>query len=196
MGIATLVLGCGDAFHLIPRVMADWMPGDFTAAKGVGMLVTSVTMTVFYLLLGIYFVISLGVILYSYFRKKEISRKIIALLFLPEVVALVCFFGGRFMTDRIELLPAGYVFAQIMYLLITQRIGLYDISETAIDSLMQTGTTGFISFDFKMNYLGSNETAKNIYPELKTMTVDRNISRNRTLAGSVMPWRAEQPSKA
>lgn len=143
---------------------------------------------VFYLLLGIYFAISLGVILYSYFRKKEISRKIIWLLFLPEVVALVCFFGGRFMTDRLELLPAGYVFAQIMYLLITQRICLYDISETAIDSLMQTGTTGFISFDFKMNYLGSNETAKNIYPELKTMTVDRNISRNRALAEIVMPW--------
>lgn len=51
MGIATLVLGCGDAFHLVPRVLDYWMPGDYTVALGIGKLVTSVTMTVFYVLL-------------------------------------------------------------------------------------------------------------------------------------------------
>ncbi len=51
MGIAALVLGCGDAFHLIPRVCNYWLPGDYTAALGIGKLVTSVTMTVFYVLL-------------------------------------------------------------------------------------------------------------------------------------------------
>ncbi len=51
MGIATLVLGGGDAFHLIPRVLGYWVPGEWTAALGIGKLVTSVTMTVFYLLL-------------------------------------------------------------------------------------------------------------------------------------------------
>lgn len=51
MGIAALVLGCGDAFHLIPRVLAYWLPGDFTKALGIGKLVTSITMTVFYVLL-------------------------------------------------------------------------------------------------------------------------------------------------
>ena len=51
LGAASLVLGCGDAFHLIPRVMDYWLEGDFTALLGIGKLITSVTMTVFYLLL-------------------------------------------------------------------------------------------------------------------------------------------------
>ncbi|MBQ7565738.1 MAG: hypothetical protein IJT18_01340 [Oscillospiraceae bacterium] len=51
MGAATLILGCGDAFHLIPRVLNYFVGADFTAWLGVGKLVTSVTMTVFYLLL-------------------------------------------------------------------------------------------------------------------------------------------------
>ena len=51
MGIAALVLGCGDAFHLVPRVLNYFTRGDLTAALGVGKLITSVTMTVFYLLL-------------------------------------------------------------------------------------------------------------------------------------------------
>lgn len=51
MGFAALILGCGDAFHLVPRVLNYFIDADFTAALGIGKLITSVTMTVFYLLL-------------------------------------------------------------------------------------------------------------------------------------------------
>ena len=48
MSYAALILGCVDAFHLIPRVMNYFSDADFTAALGIGKLVTSVTMTIFY----------------------------------------------------------------------------------------------------------------------------------------------------
>lgn len=50
-GWMTLMLGCGDAFHLVPRVLNYWADGDYTAALGIGKLITSITMTVFYLLM-------------------------------------------------------------------------------------------------------------------------------------------------
>lgn len=48
-----VLLGCGDAFHLIPRCYALWTTGleANAAALGIGKLITSVTMTVFYFLL-------------------------------------------------------------------------------------------------------------------------------------------------
>ncbi len=49
MGITTLVLGCGDAFHLVPRVLNYFVDYDFTMYLGLGKLVTSITMTVFYI---------------------------------------------------------------------------------------------------------------------------------------------------
>ncbi|HCA05303.1 MAG TPA: hypothetical protein DEO32_05335 [Ruminococcaceae bacterium] len=49
-GVMTLILGFGDAFHLVPRILNYWFSGNFTEALGIGKLVTSVTMTVFYLL--------------------------------------------------------------------------------------------------------------------------------------------------
>ena len=51
MGISVLVLAGGDAFHLVPRVLNYFIEGDFTAALGIGKAVTSVTMTIFYVLL-------------------------------------------------------------------------------------------------------------------------------------------------
>ncbi len=52
-GVMTLVLGAGDAFHLAPRVAGLLGPGleHYTAALGLGTLVTSVTMTVFHVML-------------------------------------------------------------------------------------------------------------------------------------------------
>ena len=50
-GLAALVLGAGDAFHLVPRVMNYFISADLTAALGVGKLITSVTMTFFYVIL-------------------------------------------------------------------------------------------------------------------------------------------------
>ena len=52
-GIMAVTLGCGDAFHLVPRAMALCTTGleTYTAALGIGKLITSVTMTLFYVLL-------------------------------------------------------------------------------------------------------------------------------------------------
>ncbi len=55
-GIMAIVLGCGDAFHLVPRMGALFASGNtslpqYAPALGFGKLVTSITMTVFYVLL-------------------------------------------------------------------------------------------------------------------------------------------------
>jgi hypothetical protein len=50
MGFAALILGLGDAFHLVPRFLNYFVGRNFTVARGVGKLVTSITMTVFYVL--------------------------------------------------------------------------------------------------------------------------------------------------
>jgi hypothetical protein len=52
-GIMAIVLGAGDAFHLIPRAYALLTDGlaSHAAALGIGKLITSITMTFFYLIL-------------------------------------------------------------------------------------------------------------------------------------------------
>lgn len=52
-GIMAVTLGAGDAFHLVPRAYALCTTGlqDFAVALGIGKLITSITMTLFYVLL-------------------------------------------------------------------------------------------------------------------------------------------------
>ena len=52
-GIMAVTLGFGDAFHLIPRIIALWTTGfeSHASSLGFGKFVTSITMTIFYLIL-------------------------------------------------------------------------------------------------------------------------------------------------
>lgn len=52
-GAMAVVLGAGDAFHLVPRAVALCTTGleNYTMALGAGKWITSITMTVFYILL-------------------------------------------------------------------------------------------------------------------------------------------------
>ncbi len=52
-GLMAALLGAGDSFHLVPRAYALWTTGleANAAALGIGKLITSITMTIFYLLL-------------------------------------------------------------------------------------------------------------------------------------------------
>lgn len=52
-GYMAVVLGVGDSFHLVPRVLALCTTGfeNFTVSLGLGKWITSITMTAFYVLL-------------------------------------------------------------------------------------------------------------------------------------------------
>lgn len=88
-GIMAVVLGCGDSFHLVPRAYALSTDGlaNHAASLGFGQFVTSLTMTVFY------------VILYHIWRqryeikdKKELTIVVYALAILRMVL---CFMPGN-----------------------------------------------------------------------------------------------------
>ena len=81
MGTAVLILGIGDAFHLVPRVLNYFIDTDFTVALGFGKLVTSVTMTVFYI-----FVFWIWQKLYG---MKKASKKTSDILFVLAAVRII-----------------------------------------------------------------------------------------------------------
>lgn len=62
-GIMAVVLGLGDAFHLVPRMYALATTGSvagFVVPLGIGKWITSITMTVFYMKYGANAMLSRG----------------------------------------------------------------------------------------------------------------------------------------
>lgn len=84
-GMMAVILGCGDAFHLVPRAVALCTTGleNYTVALGIGKMITSVTMTVFYVLL--YYV-------WRFRYKIDGQQKVTAAVWILAVLRIVlCF---------------------------------------------------------------------------------------------------------
>lgn len=87
MGAAVLILGAGDAFHLIPRVANYFTAADLTAWLGFGKLVTSITMTVFYVLMYHIFL--------ALYDRGEDRRVTAGVYVLAAARCILCLFPGN-----------------------------------------------------------------------------------------------------
>ena len=142
----------------------------------------------FYFLVIGYFLASLIAIVYSYFKKNEVSRVLLYLLFLPQAFTTLGYLLQKLLKTEIDFLPVFYVMSEIVYLIIVRRLALYEVSDMVIESMVESGDTGFVSFDFKNRYLGSNDTAKSILPALLRLRVDKDINGEPELKKTVIHW--------
>ena len=139
------------------------------------------------IMLFAYIGLSLFAIIYSYFKRKQTSRKNIYMLFFTQIFGASAFFICKLFSKYFEVMPLVYDINLVIYFIIVRRMGMYNVADTAIDSIVETGETGFISFDFKLNYLGSNDTAKRIINELNNLVVDKR-SDNELINNTLVLW--------
>lgn len=144
--------------------------------------------TLFYAMLILYFIISISAINYSFFRKKDVSNRIIYLLLLPAMISFISYFGGKISPEAMDLLPLTYVLAQLVYLIIIDRVCIYDVTNTCGDSLIQNGDTGLLSFDFNSYFLGCNETARKFIPAVAELSIDKPVSDVPALKDNICKW--------
>ena len=160
-----LTIGYTDLFY--KNVSFDIISGVSVLERDYGWMHTA-----YYAVVIAFFAAGFMAICYSWLKKRQVPRTIILLLVIPYVIVLFSYFVGRKIYGRMDLMPLGYLLAQIMYLIISARMNLYDVAETAIDSMVRERAIGYISFDFGYRYLGCNETARLLVPELSMLAVD------------------------
>ncbi len=137
---------------------------------------------VHYIFVLIFLVVDIGILVYSLKKKKEVSRIVLLLLALPVIITILGYLAGMPLVHKgYELTLFTYLIGQVVYLLIVRRMAYYNISEMVMESMVLAGKVGFITLDLKGRYLGCNETAKAILPELGQMTVDRSLEQARIL---------------
>lgn len=180
---STLTIGYLDIFYVGIPDLAISNGAAYITNKHYGFM-----HTIFYVMVVIYYLMIVAGIIYSFFKKREVPRTVLFLIVFAVTIAVFGFFGSRLITHEIEILPATYNLGMIIYLVIATRLRLYNASESVLDSLVQKGETGFMSFDNKLRFLGSNEKAREIFKELNELTVDLNASKSEWINENILPW--------
>ena len=173
MSLYLSILTIGNRPYYYSSITFDYVDGKRKLVREYGPM-----HTVFQRMVFAFLIIGVCTIIYSYLRKKQMSKLTVILMIIPYLVTVAGYIIGSKRDDVVELTPIGYLMFEITYLIIAYRVVLYNVNDSVIESMVQNGDTGLISFDYKYRYLGSNTTAKKIFPKLKELTIDSPLEQD------------------
>ena len=129
----------------------------------------------FYVLILLHAIIGIGVIAFSFKANKGVSYKSLIFFSAIEIISLSSYLLGNILGSKFSLMPAECLVFQIILLIIMEDTSLYNISRVQASSLIDKGENGFLSVSKKLNFIGSNNTAKKLFPELARLRVDKRF---------------------
>ncbi|MDD5928899.1 MAG: HD domain-containing protein [Spirochaetales bacterium] len=177
--ISSLTIGSSSFFY--KEISGEIIDNQLVLYKKYGLV-----HTLYYIQIFIYMIITISATLYAFCKKNDVSRHNLRYMVACESISVLSFFAGKLLKVDVDLIPLSYVLGQVVMLMISRRIILYDVTETAIETISANGKTGFASFDEKFRYLGSNQIAKEIYPELGKLKVDNYVPQNSELNNEII----------
>ena len=166
--LSSLSIGSYPIFY--KAITAELVDNKLILHKNYGIL-----HTLYYIQIFIYVAITLSATVYAFRKKNDVSRLNLRYMLTCEIIPVLTFFTGRLLRLNVDFLPLSYVLCEIVLLMISRRIVLYDVTETVIETIAFNGKTGFVSIDDGFHYLGSNKIAKEIFPGLNELKVDDSI---------------------
>lgn len=118
----------------------------------------------------------IAVVIYSFFRRNEVSYIHSIIMGVLVLATAVTYFLERALHSPIEYLPFAYNISEIFLALLILRIDKYEISNDILSAIERLGEHGYIVLDNKKQYVGRDETSIYFFPELKQAEIDRPIT--------------------
>ena len=162
----------------------------YSVENGIVVLTKEYTVfhSLFYFVLVVYLFTGIAVVVYTYYRRIDVSATLLALLLVPLLLCVGGLLIGKANNHNVEIVPLLYDITLVIYIVIIRKISLYDVMYTGVEALTREGDTGFISIDNRFNYLGSNDVACKIIPEIARVRADTCIKDYRMFDDTLIKW--------
>lgn len=142
--------------------------------------------SVFYVVLICHTLVEVGLIAYALGKKRAISRKNLIGLLAIEIVNIYIFVMGTIISSSVEVMPITYACSSIILVYMYQRGLKYNFEDNVMNAQKEI-KNAYIMFDERMNFLGANEVAEEIFPQLKESVVDSHLD-NGIESQNIIGW--------
>lgn len=131
------------------------------------------------ILLAGYLIACLIVIIYSFFKKRNVSYRSTVTIFLAEIFVLCTYTFERVFHSEFEWLAFAYIIFEVVVLMLFRHTTMYDIMGNIVNAQNHEESFAYIVFDLNHHYIGNNALAERFFPELKDIRVDSSISKDK-----------------
>ena len=132
---------------------------------------------------------SIVVIMLSIIKGKKISVRTVRYILIFLLVTDFCAVLSKLANMPFEIYPFINIILLAFLLTIFRRASMYDMTENLVNVYAQRQEYGYISFDKKKHFLGCNEYALKLIPELKTAVIDEYLDESNSIFySSILGW--------
>ena len=140
----------------------------------------------FYIVLVGYVLMEIYLVSYTIRNRKKVSQKLLIGLAMIVVVNIYFLAVGKFINPSIEILPLTYAVSCIILVYMYRKGAIYNFEDNIID-YQKRDSNAYIMFDERLNFLGCNPRAEEIFPQLADSFVEKPLD-NEMAAKCILEW--------
>ena len=115
------------------------------------------------------------VVIHTIFTKKRVSKRSLSILLICLIIGTLFYVIPLFLGVDINFMPYIYIFMEVFFILFSARVNTYDLQLNLINVYKTRGGYGYIAFDNKGHFLGCDDFAIKLLPELDTIPIDFSV---------------------
>lgn len=119
-------------------------------------------------------------------RRRKISQKNLISLTMILIINIYLFIIGKFVNPLMDIMPLTYAISCIILVYMYRKGAIYNFEDN-ISNSQKRDANAYIMFDEKLNFLGCNHTAEQIFPQLAESIVDKPLD-NEIAAKYIVGW--------
>ncbi|MCR4923905.1 MAG: response regulator [Lachnospiraceae bacterium] len=163
--ISVFTIGYSDVYYKSVDIRRAY--GVTYLVKEYGPLHTVYTVALFGEIIGCFIVV-----IYSMKKKKCVSRRTTSTMMTGLIAGVLLYSLERAMHWKVDVMPIMYVIFELMLLAVLSRTHLYDVSAVVAELYDVYRQYAYITLDKENRFMGCNDLAKEVYPELTDVKVD------------------------
>lgn len=115
------------------------------------------------------------VVINSILKKKKVSKQTLHILLIMLLSGTLAYLIPLFLGINLNFMPFIYVLMELFFIFLSFKVNSYDIPLNLMTVYKTRGNYGYIAFDKKKRFLGCDEFALMLFPELNSIPLDSII---------------------
>ena len=145
-----------------------------------------------FVIIAVELILSVFFTVLAFTGKKKASFRTMFIYVGIFVAGFIVYFLEKIVNSRYELVPFFYLVCSIGLVYFSTRSMLYDVTLSVQEKIEELSPYGYIVFDRKMNYIGSNVAAEKLFPEIRDAKIDSPIDPENYALKKIVSWVKEK----
>ena len=131
----------------------------------------------------------------TYLGKRSASFRLMVTYAGSLFGVMLVYLGSRFFGLKYEIIPFFYLICTLILDYVVARSTIYNVNLSVQEKINELSTFGYIVFDRKYNYVGSNSVSEKIFPEIANARIDSKIIAKDYALKDLLKWVAKCASE-